>query len=46
MGQGVRRDALPSFCCLPILLDMAGGIGYDVGYKTMRRYQNERENFL
>lgn len=46
MGQDVRKDVLPRFCCLPILLDMAGGIRYDVGYKTMRRYQNERENFL
>jgi len=32
-GQGVRKDVLPRFCCLPIYLDMAGGIRYDVGYQ-------------
>ena len=31
MGLGVCKDALLRFCCLPILLDMAGEIRYDVG---------------
>ena len=34
MGQGVCKDALLHFCCLPILLDMAGKIRYDVGYQV------------
>ena len=33
MGQGVCKDAPLRFCCLPILLDMAGKIRYDVDYQ-------------
>ena len=33
MEQGACKDALLHFCCLPILLDMADKIRYDVGYQ-------------